>query len=103
MEGRVVAASGVEMTENVEVLDGGELERIQGVMREVVHKASACKGTCVYRGEPKCYCVVSSRLYRQCPNSANEAFDMGRVEQEMAENARQCRLWRVSSGTIKRR
>ena len=77
------------MTENVEVLDGGELERIQGVMREVVRKASEREGTCVYRGEPECYCVVSSRLYRQCPNSENEAFDMGRVEQEMAENARQ--------------
>ena len=89
MEGRAVAASGVEVTENVEVLDGGELERIQGVMREVVRKASAREGTCVYRGEPECYCVVSSRLYRQCPNSENEAFDMGRVEQEMAENARQ--------------
>ena len=78
----------MEVTENVEVLDGGELERIQGVMREVVRKASAREGTCVYRGEPECYRVVSSRLYRQCPNSANEAFDIGRVEQEMAENAR---------------
>ena len=88
MEGRAVAASGVEVTENVEVLDGGELERIQGVMREVVRKASAREGTCVYRGEPECYRVVSSRLYRQCSDSANEAFDMGRVEQEMTENAR---------------
>ena len=79
----------VKVTENVEVLDGGELERIQGVMREVVRKASEREGTCVYRGEPECYRVVSSRLYRQCPNSENEAFDMGRVEQEMAENARQ--------------
>ena len=77
------------MTENIEVLGGCELERIQGVMREVVRKASEREGTCVYRGEPECYRVVSSRLYRQCPNSANEAFDMGRVEQEMAENARQ--------------
>ena len=57
-------------------------------MREVVRKASKYEGTCVYRGEPECYPVVSSRLYRQCPNSANEAFDIGRVEQEMAENAR---------------
>ena len=89
MEGRAVAASGVEVTENVEVLDGGELERIQGVMREVVRKASAREGTCVYRGEPECYPVVSSRLYRECPDSANEAFDIGRVEQEMAKNARQ--------------
>ena len=77
------------MAENVAALNGGGLERIHGVMREVVRKASEREGTCVYRGEPECYRVVSSRLYRQCPNSANEAFDMGRVEQEMAENARQ--------------
>ena len=79
----------MEVTKNVEVLDGCELERIQGVMREVVRKASEREGTCVYRGEPECYRVVSSRLYRKCQDSANEAFDMGRVEQEMAENARQ--------------
>ena len=70
------------------MLDACELERIQGVMGEVVRKASEGKGTCVYRGEPECYRVVSSRLYRKYPDSANEAFDIVRVEQEMAENAR---------------
>ena len=50
MEGRAVMASGVEVAENVEVLDGCELERIQGVMREVVRKTSEREGTCVYRG-----------------------------------------------------
>ena len=78
----------MDVTENVEVLDGGELERIQGVMGKVVRKASEREGTCVYRGEPECYRVVSSRLYRECSDSANEAFDVGQVEQEMAENAR---------------
>ena len=70
------------------MLDACELERIQGAMGEVVRKASEGEGTCVYRGEPECYRVVSSRLYRKYPDSANEAFDIVRVEQEMAENAR---------------
>ena len=58
-------------------------------MGEIVHKSSQREGTCVYRGEPESYPVVSSGLYRNCPDSANEAFDIARVEQEMADNARQ--------------
>ena len=77
------------MTKKTEVLDGSVLERIQLLMGEVVHKSSEREDTCLYRGEPECYPVVSSGLFRKCPNSANEAFDIGRVEQEIAENARQ--------------
>ena len=33
--------------------------------------------------------MVSSGLYRLCPDSVNEAFDIARVEQEMAESAQQ--------------
>ena len=66
-----------------------KLERIQGLMGEVVCKSSKREDTCVYRGEPECYTVVSSGLFRKCPNSADEAFDIARVEQEMAETARQ--------------
>ena len=77
------------MTKNTEVLDGSVLERVQLLMGEVVHKSSEREDTCLYRGEPECYPVVSSGLFRKCPNSANEAFDIGQVEQEIAENARQ--------------
>ncbi len=76
------------MTDKTEELDGPELERIRGLMGEVVRKSSKREDTCVYRGEPKCYPVVSSGLFRKCPNSSNEAFDIGRVEQEIVDKAR---------------
>ena len=68
--------------------DARQLERIQGLMGEIVRKSSEREGTCVFRGEPECYSVVSSGLYRKRPDSENEAFDIGRIEQEIAENAR---------------
>ena len=78
----------MEMTEKVEPLDARELERIQSVMTEVVRKSSRREGTCVYRGEPECYRIVSSGLYRACPDAANEVFDIRRVENEIVESAR---------------
>ena len=85
----MVAASGDEVTKKTNVLGGSEVERIHALMAEVVDKASKREDACVYRGEPKCYPVVSSGLYRECPDSKNEAFDIARAEQEMAETARQ--------------
>ena len=77
------------MTEKPKLLETCGLERIQALMGEVVRKTSKREELCVYRGEPECYPVVSSGLYRKCPDSTNEAFDIARVEQEMTENARQ--------------
>ena len=77
------------MTERTEIPGACELGLLQSLMGEVVHKSSAREGTCVYRGEPESYTVVSSGLYRKCLDSANEAFDITRAEQEMVENARQ--------------
>ena len=77
------------MTKKTEVLDGSELERIHDLMAEVVCKSSKREDTCVYRGEPERYPLVSSGLFRECPDSAHEAFDISRVEQEMAETARE--------------
>lgn len=77
------------MIDKAEPLDARQLERIQGLMREVVRKSALREGTCVFRGEPQCYPVVSSGLFRKCPDVANEGFDIGQVEQEIAENARQ--------------
>ena len=77
------------MTEKPKLLEACGLERIQALMGEVVRKTSEREEVCVYRGEPECYPVVSSGLYRKCQDSTNEAFDMARVEQEMTENARQ--------------
>ena len=71
-------------------VDDKERERIRALTGEVMCKSSKRYDTCVYRGEPECYPVVSSGLFRRlCPDSANEAFDIGRVEQEMTETARQ--------------
>ena len=77
------------MTENPKLLEACGLERIQALMGEVVRKTSEREGACVYRGEPGCYSVVSSGLYRKCSDSTKEAFDIARVEQEMTANARQ--------------
>ena len=76
------------MTNKTEVPDGSELERIRGLMADVVDKSSKRTDACVYRGEPECYPVVSSGLFRACPDSANEAFDIARVEEEMVADAR---------------
>ncbi len=79
----------MEAIEEPEGLETRELERIQAVTAEIVAKSSARPGSCVYRGEPECYEVVSSGLYRKCPERTHEAFDIGRVEQEIIESARQ--------------
>ena len=77
------------MTNKNEVLDGSELERIRGLMADIVDKSSKRTDACVYRGEPECYPRVSSGLFRAlCPDSANEAFDIARVEEEMVADAR---------------
>ena len=77
------------MTEKPKLLEACGLERIQALMGEVVRKTSESEGACVYRGEPECYPVVSSGLYRKCLDSTNEAFAIARVEQDMTDNARQ--------------
>ena len=80
---------GGHVTNKTEVLDGSELERIRSLMADVVDKSSKRKDACVYRGEPECYPGVSSGLFRAlCPDSANEAFDIARVEEEMVADAR---------------
>ena len=82
------AVLGGHVTNKTEVLDGSELERIRSLMADVVDKSSKGKDACVYRGEPACYPIVSSGLFRACPDSANEAFDIVRVEEEMVADAR---------------
>jgi len=78
------------MTEQDKGVKGSELEGIQRLLHEVVSKSAKRVDSCVYRGEPARYPVVSSRLYRKClPDSAHEAFDIPRIEQETVERARQ--------------
>ena len=70
-------------------MNEGELARIQDLMREVLHKSYKHDGACLYRGEPECYPIVSSGLYRNCPDCEDEAFDIDRLEAEIVERARQ--------------
>ena len=65
------------------------MNRMQDLMGEILDKSCAREGTCLFRGEPECYAIVSSGLYRECSDSGNEAFDIRRMEQEIAERARQ--------------
>ena len=76
------------MTKKIQVNDR-KLERIEALMEEVIRKASRREGQCLYRGEPECYPIVSSGLYRKCPNCEDEAFDIDRLEREIVERARQ--------------
>ena len=70
-------------------VDDRELERIHALMGEVVRKSSRRQGSCLYRGEPECYPIVSSGLYRKCPDCEDEVFDIDRLEREIVERARQ--------------
>ena len=71
------------------MLDGNVIDRIQVLMGEILGRSSAREGTCLYRGEPECYAIVSSGLYRAWSDSENEAFEIGRMEQDIVERARQ--------------
>ena len=70
-------------------MNDGELARIQDLMTQVLYKSSSHDGPCLYRGEPECYPIVSSGLYRECPACEDEAFDIHRLEGEIVERARQ--------------
>ena len=77
------------MTNKTEALDGTELEQVRSLMADIVDKSSKRQDACLYRGESECYPEVSSGLFRECcPDSANEAFDITRVEDEMLADAR---------------
>ena len=77
------------MTERTEVSARPTFEQIQDLMGEILRKSSRREGICLYRGEPECYPIVSSTLYRKCPDCRNEAFDIARLENEIVQHARQ--------------
>ena len=65
------------------------LEQIWELIGEILRKSSRRDEPLVYRGEPECYAIASSGLYRNCPGCEEETFDIEEVQQEMIENARQ--------------
>ena len=76
------------MNEDTEKLDTRDVEQIRALMGRVVDKSSKCEGACVYRGEPECYEIVSSGLYRKCSEGSKEDFDIQRVEKDIIADAR---------------
>ena len=89
------AVLGGDVTNKTEILDDSGLKRVRGLMADVVDKSSKREDACLYRGESVCYPVVSSGLFRACPDSANEAFDIALVEEEMIADAR---MYTTSAG-----
>ena len=70
------------MTESNDAPETRILEQIQDLMGEILGKSSERDGSCLYRGEPECYPIASSGLYRNCPDCKDETFDIERVQQE---------------------
>ena len=62
-----------------------DIERIIELTGEILRKSA--RGSYVYRGEPECYPLVSSGLYRACAESEDEMFDLDLVEQDVVTQA----------------
>ena len=67
--------------------DAKAIERIQRLIGEILRKASARDDTCLYRGEPERYPIVSTGLCRTCPETKDEMFDITTVEREIVAQA----------------
>ena len=64
------------------------MERLPAVLemiRELTHKAA--DGSYIYRGEPECYPLVSSKLYREYDQIEVPSFNIEIVQQEILEKA----------------
>ena len=62
------------------------LPEILEKISELTHKAA--EGDYIYRGEPKCYPRVSSKLYREYPEIEVEYFDIEVVQREILDEAK---------------
>ena len=61
--------------------------KIWEILREVAEKSAG--GGYIYRGEPKCYEKVSSSLYRKYEGIKIRYFNIGVVQEEILEKAKQ--------------
>lgn len=66
----------------------GDTERVIRLTVDILRKCD--RGPFVYRGEPKCYPIVSSTLFRKFNDSEfdDETFSLDRVEQDIARQAK---------------
>lgn len=61
------------------------MDRIIALISETLRKST--RGPYVYRGEPECYEVVSSKLFRAFADGEDEMFDLARMEEDIALEA----------------
>ena len=73
--------------DNERSLDPDTLPAVLEIVRELANKALA--GGYIFRGEPMCYRLVSSSLYREFPNIEEQHFHVETVQDEMLEAARE--------------
>ena len=62
-----------------------EMDRIIALISEILRKST--RGPYVYRGEPECYEVASSKLFRAFADGEDEMFNLARVEEDFAWEA----------------
>ena len=72
-----------------------DMDLIISLITEILRKST--RGAYVYRGEPECYEVVSSKLWRAFSDGEDEMFDFRMVEREFARDAGD---YVVSSGKV---
>ena len=67
--------------------DDDLLQEVLATINELATKSAG--GDYLYRGEPECYPKVSSGLYRKYERFAAGDFDIGIVQAEMLQNAKE--------------
>ena len=68
-------------------IPNGQQTKIWEILREVAEKSAG--GGYIYRGEPECYEKVSSGLYRKYEGIKIRYFNIGVVQEEILEKAKQ--------------
>ena len=64
-----------------------KLSEVLAVINDIAEKAA--EGNYIYRGEPECYCEVSSGLYRVYPGIQQEGIDIAVIQEEILERAQE--------------
>ena len=64
-----------------------KLSEVLAVINNIAEKAA--EGNYIYRGEPECYCEVSSGLYRVYPGIQQEGIDIAVIQEEILERAQE--------------
>ena len=68
------------------ISENGQLSRVLEKIQEIAEKSA--DRDYIYRGEPECYCKVSSSLYRKYSKIDAEYFDIDIVQKEILEEAK---------------